>query len=311
MAQVICTIFDRELAKELGKKENESDLEFYHRKLGDTLLTFVCPVGFPEKPGSLLQALHLSNCILLQVREIDSALGETIIAIEALNLKKGFVIFEEGADEDLFWKIAEKSSVKDFEKIEKGEILEKISSVEVVPSSGKTIVDLDAMFKVKGVGTVALGFVKQGRVEQFQKLRVVPKEAEVLVKTIQKQDKHFKEAEFNERVGLSIKGFEADDFYRGLVLTDDEEVSEANEVEIEFKKNEFCKKEIGAGASLHIQCRMQIVGCRVKSVKPFVIEAGKNMAIKQGSKISLVDLNASPRIIGKGKVSKIVSKLEA
>ncbi len=309
MAQVICTVLDRDLAGELGKKENDSDLEFYHRKFDEMLLTFVCPAGFPEKPSPLLQALHLSNCVLLYVKEIDSALGEVIVAIDALGLKKGFVVFDDTADEDLFWKISEKNYVKGFEKIQKEEILEKISLVEVVPSVGKTVVDLDAMFNVKGVGTVALGFVKQGRIEQFQKLRIVPKESEILVKTIQKQDKHFKEAEFNERVGLSIKGFEAGDFYRGLILTDDDEFSEANEFEIDFKKNEFCRKEPEKGASLHVQCRMQIAGCRVKSIEPLVVEAGKNLAVRQGSGISLIDLNAKPRIIGAGKISKIVSKL--
>ncbi len=311
MTQIICTVFDRELARELGKREGESDLEFYHRKFDENLLTFVCPAGFPEKPGPLLQALHLSNCVLLYVKEIDSALGEAIIAIDALGLKTGFVVFDEGADEELFWKVSEKSCVTDFEKIEKEEILEKISLVQIEPIEGKTIVDLDAMFNVKGVGTVALGFVKQGNIEQFQKMKILPKEAEILVKTIQKQDKHFKEAEFNERVGLSIKGFEADDFYRGLLLTDDEEISEANEIEIDFEKNNFCKKEISAGDSVHLQCRMQVVGCRIKSVKPFVIEAGKNIAVREGNRILLIDLNAKPRIIGSGKISKIVSKLDS
>jgi len=304
MGSVNCTVLSRELAKELGKKENDSDLEFYHRAFGEKLLTFVCPNGFPEKAGTLLQALHLSNCVLLCVDKIDAFLGEAIVAIDAMGLKTGFVIFGQGVDKEMFWKIAENTLVRGFEEIEKEQALEKVSSVNVVKAEGKTVVDLDSMFNVRGVGTVALGFVTQGRVEKFQKLKAFPKGAEVLVKSIQKQDKDFADAEFNERVGLSVKGLDVEDFSRGAVLTSDDFKS-ASEFEASFEKNRFCKKDLQEGTMLHIQCRMQTTGCKIKSLNPIKIETGKKIAVRLNEKIVLMDANAKPRVIGKGTIAKI------
>lgn len=299
MISINCTVLSRELAKELGKRESESDLEFYHRPFNGKLLTFICPAGFPEKAAPLLQALHLSECFLLYVEKIDSSLGEAIIAADAMGIKKGFVVVSEFVDEDMFWKIAEGTCVRNFEKIEKDKILEEVS--EIVPENreGKAVVDLDAMFDVRGVGTVALGFVTQGKIQKFKKLRAFPKDADVLVKSIQKQDRDVDEAESGDRVGLSVKGFELSDFSRGVVFTDDE-FAGANQFEISFEKNKFCKKDLQEGMMLHIQCRLQQAGCTIKSVNPVKIETGKKIAIKKGEKVILIDVNAKPRIIGKG-----------
>ncbi|MFH1256625.1 MAG: EF-Tu/IF-2/RF-3 family GTPase [Candidatus Diapherotrites archaeon] len=305
MDSVNCFVLDRDFAKELGKRENESDLEFYHRSFNGKDLAFICPAGFPEKPGPLLQALYLSNCALLFVEKIDAFLGEVILAIDALGIKQGFVAFGAGADEELFAKISEKTCVKGFERIEKSEALEKVSTVAPVKAEGKTVVDLDGMFAVKGVGTVALGFVTQGKVEQFQKLKLLPKNEEALVKSLQVHDKDVKAAEFNQRVGLSVKGADAGDFSRGMVLTNEESFRAANEFELSFEKNAFSKKEIEAGISLQLQCRLQTTGCIVKSLNPLRVETGKKIAAKEGEKIVLVDANAKPRILGKGTIVKI------
>ncbi|MFH1586777.1 MAG: hypothetical protein ABID38_02900 [Candidatus Diapherotrites archaeon] len=304
MDYINCTVLSRELARELGKKENDSDLEFYHRAYNEKALTFICPPGFPEKVGPLLQALHLSNCVVLYVDKIDAVLGEVILAIDASEIKQGFVAFDPLVDEELFRKISENTCVKGFERIEKDEILEKVSSIKPVKVGGDTIIDLDAMFDVKSVGTVALGFVAQGLVEQFQKIKAFPKNAEVLVKSIQKQDKVFKQAEFNERVGLALKGIDAEGFSRGMVLTSDGSFTGLTEFEIIFEKNSYCKKELKVGLSLHIQCRLQTVGCKIESLEPLKIVTGKSIAARPDEKIILIDINANPRIIGRGKIIK-------
>ncbi len=299
MVSINCFVLNRDIAKELGKRENESDLEFYHKTCDGKQLTFMCPVGFPEKTAPLLQALHLSECALLYVDKIDASLGEVIIAIDAMGIKKGFVIISEFVDEDMFWKISEGTCVKDFEKIEQTEILEKVSEIVIENKEGPAIVDLDGMFNVKSVGTVALGFITQGKIQKFTKMKSFPKECDVLVKSIQRQDKTVNTAEFSDRVGLSIKGFELNDFSRGVILTDDK-FKGTNEFEISFDKNKFCKKELKEGMMLHLQCRLQHVGCTIKSINPLKIETGKPIAIKKDEKVILIDINANPRIIGKG-----------
>ncbi|MFH1234260.1 MAG: EF-Tu/IF-2/RF-3 family GTPase [Candidatus Diapherotrites archaeon] len=302
MDSVKCAVFSEQLARELGKTEGQSDLEFYNRVHGGKVLTFIFPRGHPEKINPLLQALYLADYVIISADKIDSALGEIIVAADCLGKEKGFIVQGENLDEGLFEKIIAGTKVQGFEKIQKEAILDRISSMEPIKKEGGTIVDLDAMFNVKGVGVVALGFVAQGKVSKFQKLWALPKNAEVLVKSIQVQDKDIEEAGSGERVGLSLKGIEAEDFSRGMVLSDDNAFEEKKEFNVSFQKNKFCKKEIAEKMQLHVQCRMQIAGCTVKSLNPLRIETGKPIAIRKGESVALCDVEAKPRVIGQGKI---------
>jgi selenocysteine-specific translation elongation factor len=302
MDSINCAVFSEQLAKELGKSSGQADLEFFHRTHNGKVLTFVFPRGYPEKINPLLQAMHLADYVIVSAEKIDSYLGETIVAADCMGKEKGFIVMGENLDEGLFEKIIAGTKVQGFEKIQKEAILDRISSMEPAKKEGSTIIDLDAMFNVKGVGVVALGFVAQGKVSKFQKLWALPKNTEVLVKSIQVQDKDVEEAGCGERVGLSVKGIEAEDFSRGMVLSDDNAFGEKKEFNVLFKKNKFCKKEPAERMQLHVQCRMQIAGCTVKSLNPLRIETGKPIAIRKGELIALCDVEAKPRVIGQGKI---------
>ncbi|MCX6801861.1 MAG: hypothetical protein NT067_01990 [Candidatus Diapherotrites archaeon] len=302
MASVNFAVFNEQLAKELGKSSGQSDLEFFHRTHNGKVLTFIFPRGHPEKINPLLQALHLADYVIISADKIDSFLGEIIVASDCMGKEKGFIVMGENLDEGLFEKIIAGTKVQGFEKIQKEGLLEKLASLEHPKKEGSTIIDLDAMFNVKGVGVVALGFVAQGKVAKFQKLWALPKNAEVLVKSIQVQDKDVEEAGCGERVGLSLKGIEAEDFSRGMVLSDDNAFGEKKEFNVSFQKTKFWKKEIAEKMQLHVQCRMQISGCTVKSLNPLRIETGKAIAIRKGESIALCDVEAKPRVIGQGKI---------
>lgn len=300
MNSINIAIFNENIAKELGKKEHDSDIEFYHRIHNNRVLTFIYPKGFPEKINPLLQALHLSNYVLLTVDKIDANLGEIIVAIDALDKKDGFLIIDDAVDENLFNKISENSAVKNYQKISKEDILEILSAADLKQKTGQAIVDLDSLFEVKGVGTVALGFLTQGKITKMSNVKAWPNNFEVFIKTIQKQDKDWVEADCNDRVGLAIKGLGLDDFSRGLVLTLDPEFKNSKTTDISFEKNKFCKKELILNQQLHMQCRLQVVGCMVKSLNPLTIETSKEIATRKNEPIVIIDINAKPRIIGKG-----------
>ncbi|MEK6973149.1 MAG: hypothetical protein AABW72_03865 [archaeon] len=302
MDSINIAVFNEDIAKQLGKKEHDSDIEFYHRIHNNRVLTFIYPKGFPEKVNSLLQALHLSNYVLLAVDKIDAALGEIIVAIDALGKKEGFLIVDDTVDGNLFNKIIENSAVKNYQKINKEDILEILSKADLKQKIGQAIVDLDSLFEVKGVGTVALGFLTQGKIVKMSNVRAWPNNSEVFIKTIQKQDKDWAEANCNDRVGLSIKGLGLDDFSRGLVLTLDPEFKNSKTINILFEKNKFCKKELILNQQLHLQCRLQVVGCLVKSLNPLIVETGKEIAARKNEPIAIIDINAKPRIIGKGTI---------
>ncbi len=79
-------------------------------------------------------------------------------------------------------------------------------------------VQIDHAFNVKGVGTVVLGLIKQGTVKTYDQLRILPGGTDVLVESIQMHDDPVSESRGRARVGLAVKGVDADDIFRGDVL---------------------------------------------------------------------------------------------
>ncbi len=306
MKTINCAVFSEEIARQTGKRESESDLEFYHRKHEGNMLTLIYPRAFPQKINPLMQALHLADFVLLDVEKINTWLGEKIVAIDALGKEKGFLVLREETDREMLSQIIKETAVQKFEEIKRDEILERLAEQQAVKREGKTIIDLDAMFSVRGVGIVALGFIKQGVVKKFSKLKLFPSGKEVLVKSIQVHDKERNSAECGERVGLALKGIEPKEFSRGMVLTDSEEFTEAKQLAVEFKKNKYYKGELIHNEQFHLQCRAQVTGCTVKSLEPLLVEASRRIAARPGERITLLDINSKPRIIGSGRIKQCV-----
>jgi len=299
MKTINCALFNAEIAKEIGKKENDSDLEFYHRQHEETDLLLAFPKSYPEKINSLLQALHLSDCVLLDVEEINAELGEKIVSIDAAGKEIGFIVST--MEKEQLAPLITDTTLEKFEWIQKEELLEKLTSIETKERSGTTIVDLDAMFNVRGVGVVALGFVAQGSVKKFQKLKLLPGGEEVLVKSLQVHDKDREDASAGERVGLSIKGADPEKFSRGMVLCESD-FEEVKEITLNFEQSKYYKEALAEKKQLHLQCRLQVIGCVVKSTAPLAVELSKSIAVRKGERVVLFDLNAKPRIVGNGTV---------
>ncbi len=299
MKTINCAVLNAEIAKGIGKKENDSDLEFYHRQHEKTDLLLAVPKSYPEKINSLLQALHLADCVVLDIEKVDAELGEKIVAIDASGKETGFII--SALEKEQLEPLMQGTALEKFEWIQKEELMEKLAAVKPEEKLGSTVVDLDAMFNVRGVGVVALGFVAQGSVKKFQKLKLLPGGVDVLVKSLQVHDKDREEANAGERVGLSIKGVDPENFSRGMVLSESE-FEEKKELALDFEKNKYYKEALTEKKQLHLQCRLQVIGCVVKSVQPLTLELSKPIAARKGEGIVLFDLNAKPRIAGKGTV---------
>ena len=73
-------------------------------------------------------------------------------------------------------------------------------------------------FYVKGVGTVVLGVIKQGAVKTFDHLKILPSGKDILIRSIQIHDDPVTECKSPARVGLAMKGVDANDISMGDVL---------------------------------------------------------------------------------------------
>lgn len=174
-----------------------------------------------------------------------------------------------------------------------------------LPRTG-TLVYIDRAFTVKGVGTVALGFVLSGTVSVHDQLRPVPGPEGVRadVKGIQVNDVDMGSAGRGIRVGLSLRGVEPKDLERSHWL-DDGSFKTADAIEVEFEKSPFYRQEIG-GRQLHLQLAGETVPASfaegtgtVGARLPWMVP------VWEGMKGGVIDLNGGPLRVAGGAAFKL------
>jgi selenocysteine-specific translation elongation factor len=181
----------------------------------------------------------------------------------------------------------------------------RASAREDFPGKG-TLVYVDRVFTVKGVGTVALGFVLSGNLTIHDQLRPIPGPSELRadVKGIQINDVDFDSAGRGIRVGLSLRGVEPRDLERSHWLDDGSfELSDAPTFEV--ARSPFYKQELES-RDLHLQLPGEMT--------PANLAAGANgkMISKlpwqvptwEGMRAAVIDLNAGNLRIAGGATCK-------
>ena len=300
-----------DVAKELGKKGTASDLTLFHTVHDEHAMTLVEPTNFPDKLAPLLQALAMGDRCLLVVRELTKALGETIAVVELSPVPTTVVVGPSIGEAEVA-RLLKGSPLEaaprmplDFPKLR-----ELLGGWTAAPSDGPVEVPLDHAFPVKGVGAVALGVVRRGRLAAHDRLRLYPTAKEVEVRSIQVHDVDRKDAEVGERVGVSLKGVDADELARGQTLGPPGSLLVGPTVEGgPIERCRYYRGDAGPGAQLHLALGLQVVpavldradatGVGVTADRPVVGEAG--------APAFLLDLSvpAGPRIVGRFAVAAV------
>ncbi len=287
--------------KLFGKKGTSTDITLYNSKISENLVFFVEPTNYPDKIQPLIYAINMCDINLIFVKELNQEIGETILALKYLEKDKNiFVLEQEYLKQDLeniLKSINLKYEIVSIEDV-KDKILEGSNQIEFNVDSDKTEIVVDHFFNVKGVGTVILGRVTSGKVKVYDKLKIYPINKEVLIKSIQINDKNFKEADISSRVGLALKGVSIDEITRGSIISDfDPEI--ANRISGNFIKNPFLNKEIKEGEMFKIVSGLQNVSCKIVNInsKEIEIELFKNIVLKKP--VILVDNSSNLKILGK------------
>jgi selenocysteine-specific translation elongation factor len=156
-----------------------------------------------------------------------------------------------------------------------------------------SIVYVDKAFSVKGVGTVALGFVLSGRVSVHDKLRPISGPAGVTaeVRGIQINDVDFDSADRGIRVGLSLKGIEAKALDKCHWM-DDGSLMLTDRLDLEFRKSPYYKQDVH-GRDLHIQVPGEMIPAKLESMQGGMSARLPTMVpVWQGMQVSVFDLNA-------------------
>jgi selenocysteine-specific translation elongation factor len=173
------------------------------------------------------------------------------------------------------------------------------------PADG-TLVYVDRVFTVKGVGTVALGFILSGTVSIHDQLRPIPGASGIRadVKGIQVNDVDQESAGRGIRVGLSLRGVDPKDLERSHWL-DDGSFALASSPTFEVSKSPFYKPDVG-GRDLHLQLPGEMAPAKISALSNGRATAQLPWEVPawEGMRAAVIDLNGGALRVAAGATCK-------
>ena len=309
----VAVLGDAAMAAALGKKGTVSDVSFFNLKRGDIGITYIFPSRYPEKLQSLLAALGMADAVLLVVDKLDKDLGEQIVGIDSFGIRHGFIVLRNYIGADQLRPFIAGTTVEKFKVHEDSArtLNDTFAAYPLEPVTGPVKIPIDHFFNVKGVGTVALGCVRRGIVRSHDELEAFPTGKTAMVRSIQVHDDDAPEAPYGCRVGLALKGIEADELFRGVVFAPAGTLKAPPTIELEFHVNKYWKGTLKEGHIFHGCCGLQDVPMEVDKAPADGIRSGdkgvvtlkpdKPLAFNPGDRLIAVDLDSKGlRFLGWG-----------
>ena len=293
----------QDLASEFGKKGTESDLTLYDRKESDIIKTWVIPNGFPEKIQPLFQAINLAEYVIFHVDKLDKFTGEQIIALDSLKKEKGILSHTFDVDESKLNMMIKGTVVENYTRVDQDKIKDEMNTLEPITNDNPAELLIDHCFDVKGVGTVILGKVTNGKIKQYDNLKLYPHNIDVLIKSIQMHDDPVSESVCPARVGLAVKGAKPDEVGRGDVISVEDAVEIQTEIELDFEKSPFYKSEITENQGCLVNIGLQTKAAKFSSITPLKLVFEKPIVCKKNDiAVILKPESTTIRILGSGKI---------
>ena len=263
----------------LGSPDTKTDLQVFERLDTSSGYVFsaICPVDYPEKIKAFLQTLILTDIYILVIdleRGLNPGIGEILIGLDLMcqHYPKTTLIVISNISSATEWKLPETLSklnkIIGSTRLKNCPIIE-IKSKEDLPQLKTSVIEweknisegeknetskeyskvmLDHIFPVKGVGTVALGFVKKGQIDSCQMLEILvdpPLTKKIVVRNIQKHDRNFKRAFEGDRVGLALKGVSPKEISRENILASPGIFTLETRIHASLQVNQFFKPKNG------------------------------------------------------------------
>src|SRR5256885_2170633 len=294
---------DESIAKDFGKKGTSTDLTIYDRKESEVVKTWTVPTGFPEKIQPLFQAINMGEYVIFYVTKLDKFTGEQIVALDVLKKANGLLCHSYEVDRNKLLMMTKGTVVEQYKLVELQDLKKEADALQPVTKDGKTKISIDHCFDVKGVGTVILGKVIQGKAKTYDNLKLLPKGSDVIIKSIQMHDDPVDEAISPARVGLSVKGIVPDNVQRGDLLCIPDSIQISQEITIDYLQNAFFKGELGENQMFLVNIGLQIRPAKITSLKPMKLSLGKPAVFdKNDICVILKPESQTIRIVGSGTI---------
>ena len=293
------------VAKELGKKGTESDLSLFNSVTEGHATTLVEPTQFPEKFSPLLNVLAMADQCLLIVSELSRSVAETIATVELAEVPTTVVLGPAVGDAELA-RALKGGALEGAPRVplDLPKLRELIDEWRAPAVEGPVMVPVDHAFPVKGVGAVALGVVRRGTLHAHDRLRLWPTAKLLDIRSIQVHDIDRHEAECGERVGVALKGVDADELDRGQVLAPEGSLAAGSELRSRvFEKCRYYRGDAAAGSAVHLSHGLQAVPAEIVELGPSGIRVTTDRPLVRvaGAPAFLADLSVpmGPRLLGR------------
>lgn len=292
------------VAPELAKRSTQSDVTLFHLLQEGLALSLVEPTQHPEKYPPLLYALAMSDRALFIVNALDRAVAETAATLDLFDLpveiRHGPAVGPEEIARAFRGLRLASAPVAPLDLVR---LREEILRPTPPRPAGPVIAEIDHAFPVKGVGPVALGFVRQGTLSAHGSYRLYPTDRTVEVRSIQVHDIDVRSAGAGERVGLALKGVELDELTRGQRLAEEGTLAVATTlVGTDGRRSPYYRGDVGPGAQLQALVGTQLVPASVTALAGpgITVETDRPVAVRAGERLTLADLSApaGPRGVG-------------
>ena len=318
----VAFVGSEELARKLAKSNDVRDIESYVYKEdreGETcVLSLLRPLRHPERLRPLLSVLNVAEVGVVEINNVDAALGEILVSFGAAGVERGMAIINpsEGnwVDSEQVNMILSQAGLetwKLYESVpESHDIREELyQHMDVIGSkinSTKMVLPVDQHFNVKGVGLVAIGYVQSGTVSKHDEVLILPANETGVVRSLQVMDDDVDSAVTGDRVGVALRNLREEALHRGCMIIHPESQSliRHDNSNIKMKNAPFQKRQLANEDVIHAAVDLQFVVGRIMQVDGEIISVEWESPLwirAEGSpEILITQLDAMPmRIIGR------------
>lgn len=261
-----------DFAKEMAKKGTSTDITLYDVKMGEDTVSFIEPTKYPERLAPLFYACSIADSALVVVEEVNAQFGECVLMLDALGVRNGCIILKNSISPEKVAPLIKGTVLEgycyeqeDFVALRES-FLDEASRRTTHDPSITGSVPIDHYFNVKGVGTIILGHVVRGTIHKHDDLRVLPGKKSALVRSIQKHDDDFDIATMGDRVGLALKGIDAEELNRGSVLSNQDDMKCEDRIIVDAALSKYWPSALKEGMVVHVGHWMQFLPARVAMV---------------------------------------------
>ena len=314
----VAVLATESLLRSLGKISDSRDVESYVYKEGEgaerRILSMIRPLKHPESLRPLLSTLNVAESGIIEVEEINAAVGEAMVAYSSSKIENGHIIIN---PKDGDWIDPEKLSlIRNQAGLETWKIHESLpdphdirsdllSRVRIDTTEEEVLVSIDQHFVVRGIGLVGIGYVRSGIIRKHESVEIHPGGHVGVVRSLQVMDDDVDFAVTGDRVGVALRGVQDNILDKGsqIVSVGSKLLTRMEKSEIKVDISVFQRNVLKAGDIVHMSCDLQFIVGRIESVSEgsMVVVWDRPVDVRTSSKKPplLVQLDAGPmRIIG-------------